>query len=91
VEGTVEGLNLHNNNRYFTLYERLTARAIRCHIAHRINVAEVSKALERRAIVHGRIQIRSDGVPTAIFAEELEVVPDDSELPSLLDLRGIMG
>lgn len=89
VEGTLEGLNLHASARYFTIYELLRGRSVRCHFAERIDTADIVAALERRVSVYGQVKYRRDGAEHSVVAEELHVFPDDGDIPPFDSLRGI--
>jgi hypothetical protein len=44
----------------------------------------------KRVEVSGIIHYRRNGTPISIDVERLEALPDDSELPSLDDVRGLL-
>jgi hypothetical protein len=90
VEGTLEGLNLHANARYFTIYELLRGRSVRCHFADRIDTGDIIAALEHRVTVYGQVKYRRDGAEHSVVAEELHVFPDDRDIPPFGSLRGIL-
>jgi hypothetical protein len=51
---------------------------------------ELFTKFRRRVEVSGLIHYRRNGVPISIDVESIEILPDDSDLPSLDDVRGIL-
>jgi hypothetical protein len=91
VEGRLEGINLHRRHRVFAVYDALTDQRVECRFAHRITLDEVREALARRVAVHGAIRYRSDRRIQHVMAHRLEVFPNDEDLPTFADVRGILG
>lgn len=89
IEGTLESVNLHGE-RYFNVYDVLSGRRIKCTFARRIPVDRITDALERRVAVSGMVEHRPDGYPVRVIARGIEVFPPDDELPSYLDVHGIL-
>jgi hypothetical protein len=91
VEGRLEAFNVHGNRRYFIVYDALTDERIRCDFAHRIDVREIGAAAERRVAIRGEIEYRQTGEIVRVRAAELEVFPEEDDLPSADSVRGILG
>jgi hypothetical protein len=50
-----------------------------------------SQAYGKRTYLFGRITYDSDARPLCIHVQEIDVFPDDSELPTFSDVKGILG
>jgi len=53
-------------------------------------IDDVLGSFRKRVEIEGRIHYRRNGTPISIEAFEIEVLPDDSDLPTADDVRGIM-
>jgi hypothetical protein len=90
IEGTLEAFNVHGHNRYFTVYDALTGERITCHFGHRLEAADIGAAAEKRVAVHGEIIYRDTGEIVRVVAQSFEVFPNEEDLPSADDVRGIL-
>jgi hypothetical protein len=90
VEGRIESLTVHER-RVFSVYDLLTGDRIECSFGHRIPLATVLGAMERRVRVHGAVRYRDTGEIVGMVADQLHPLPDDSELPTSADAYGILG
>ena len=90
VEGRLESLTVHQR-RVFSVYDLLTGGRIECSFGHRIPLETILGAMERRVRVHGEIRYRDTGEVIGMVAETLQVLPEDSDLPSAADVYGILG
>lgn len=73
----------------FVVYDDLTDRPIRC-ILPEDKLDEAMAAFRHRCEIYGMIRYRKDGQPNRIRVEDIIVFPDDSELPSAADVRGLL-
>lgn len=89
VEGTLEGVILHHD-RYFNVYDFLTGKRVRCNFGHRIDLGTITEALERRVAVYGTVNVRSNGQPVTMTAEQLDIFPDERDLPNIGSVQGII-
>lgn len=89
VEGRLEGLIIHGKSR-FLIFDPITGRQVVCFISGRVEWQHVRDALGRRVAATGRIHSRRSGEKVNIVASRFEVLPEDSELPSAADVRGIL-
>lgn len=89
IEGRLESINVHGT-RVFVVYDSLTGERIPCYFGHRIDVAEVGQAVERRVAVQGEIKYRDNGEIVRVVAHDLSVFPREEELPSADQVRGIL-
>lgn len=90
VEGRLESVTVHER-RVFSVYDLLTRARVECAFGHRIELAAILGAMERRVRVHGAIRYRDSGEIVGMLAEELTVLPEDRDLPSAEDAFGILG
>jgi hypothetical protein len=89
IEGRLEAINVHRN-RFFNVYDPLTARSIRCDFGQRIGSTVIGEALEQRVAVYGEIVYRESGEIVRIIAQSIEVFPPEEELPTADDVLGIL-
>lgn len=62
---------------------------VRCYVPEE-KLPEVFAAFRKRVEVSGVIHYRRNGTPISVEVEAIEVLPDDSELPSSNDVRGLL-
>lgn len=89
VEGRLESVTVHDR-RTFSVYDLLTGERIECSFGHRILLATILGAMERRVRVHGAIRYRDTGEIVGMLAETLQPLPGDDTLPSARDVFGIL-
>jgi hypothetical protein len=88
VAGVLEKLNVHNERNEFALYPPVPGYEIRCLFAPAM-FDEVQRAIKRTVTVTGRMDYENDSpFPSMVRVEKMEIHPLDSELPTILDLRG---
>lgn len=90
VEGRLEAFNVHGTTRYFNVYDDLTGERIRCEFGHRIPVAAIGAAAERRVAVDGEIFYREAGEIVRVKAMSLEVFREEEDLPTADEVKGIL-
>ena len=91
--GTIEGkLQTITERRVtkFVVYDPVTDRPTHCYFDDEI-LDEVVDAFGQRVSVSGLIRYRGDGEPVSIDVEEFRVLPTDDLLPSVDEVRGILG
>ena len=54
-------------------------------------IDEIKDALGKRVSVYGLIRSREDGQKVSVEVEDMEVFPNETELPSIKDIIGILG
>lgn len=89
VEGRLEALNVHGA-RVFSIWDPLTGQKIICDFGYRIASQDIGAATERRVIVSGVIHYDLDGNIERVIAQGLEVMPEESALPTAGDVMGIL-
>lgn len=88
VEGRLETVSLHGS-AYFNVYERISGKGVRCYFSED-RLEEVKKALGERVRVSGVIWSRRTGEVVSIQVREIEVFPDESDLPPAEAMRGVL-
>lgn len=90
VQGTLEGLDLHHKHRC-VVYPVLGPTKVRVDFPERLKL-DVLRAVERRVRFAGQIAYKSfSPFPYRMHADALEVLPEDHELPTLGQLKGLFG
>ncbi len=87
--GALDSINLHADANRFTIYPAAGPNRLSCHF-NRKQFASVVDGLGRHVSVKGTLRFYGkEPFPHSVEVEELEVLPRDSELPSLASIRGI--
>jgi len=91
--GSIEGI-LHTisdrRGRIFIVYDSLNDRGIRCNIDDDEIMNRAIKAFGKRVYVYGVISYDNVGSPKRIKVEELRVFKDKKDLPTAMDICGIL-
>jgi hypothetical protein len=74
---------------HFVVQDGVTHNNVRCFF-DLDRADEYMGAWRKRVSVYGEIRYRRDGVPVSINVHRFRVFKDDSELPSVKDVRGIL-
>lgn len=93
VEGTIDGrleaINVHSGQNVFTIYPLIGPKRVLCRFPARLEQQAI-RALTRRVEVSGALKYREGArFPHAVTVQNLEMMPSNDELPTLMDLRGI--
>ena len=90
IDGKLEQINIHNNANTFRIYPSLPgASSVSCKFPQEL-LARVQGALGSFVSVSGECFYRPDSAfPYKIKVQEVNILPRNSELPSLSELRGI--
>ncbi len=89
IEGRLETISDARGGIRIRIKDFLYPRAINCIIPEEM-VQQVLGSFRRRVEVGGKIHYRSDGTPISIEAAQIDVLPEDDDLPSASEVRGIM-
>lgn len=89
IEGRLEAIMDASGSLKIRIKDFLYPKAIVCLVPESL-VQSVLDSFRRRVEIEGRIHYRKDGSPISIEAHVIEVLPEDHELPSADDVRGIM-
>jgi hypothetical protein len=92
--GSIEGI-LHTlsdrRGKIFVVYDSLNDKGIRCTIDDDEIMDKAVEAFGKRVYVYGVISYDKVGNPKNIKAEELRVFKDNKDLPTAMDVCGILG
>jgi hypothetical protein len=87
--GALDSINLHADANRFTIYPAAGPSRLSCHFRQN-QFEQVVGGLGRHVSVKGTLRFHGkDPFPHSVEVEELKVLPRDSELPSLMSIRGI--
>jgi len=88
ISGMLEKVNLHNTSR-FEIFPTIGPRRLICDFSPELR-AQVKDGLDQYVRVSGRLRYKHwDKFPYAITTEKMEVYPEENNLPTLWDIRGI--
>jgi tetrahydromethanopterin S-methyltransferase subunit G len=88
MSGMLEWLNLHNTHT-FHIYPEVGPKKLNCNF-HKDLRSTVISAIDKHVRVYGELRYKKrDKYPYAINVKEIEILPDENELPTLASLRGI--
>lgn len=89
ITGALEKLNLHNVSR-FDIFPPIGPKQVTCDFGADLR-QDVIKAVDKYVRVTGKLRYkRLEQFPHAINAEQIEELPPDDELPTLLDIEGMV-
>jgi hypothetical protein len=88
ISGVLEAINVHNTLR-FNIYPIVGPKKVTGSFSPSLK-ADVIRAITRHVRVQGTLRYKSWApFPHAIDAESIEILPEDDDLPTLAQLRGI--
>lgn len=89
VSGMLEQINIHAHANIFRIYPIIGPKKIECYFK-RDKLNKIISGINRYVNVHGELRYkRRDKFPYAINMGDIEVYPEEKDLPSIFDLRGI--
>ncbi len=89
IEGRLEAIQDASGALRIKVKDFLYPHAINCVVPETM-INDVLSSFRKRVEIEGRIHYRRDGTPISIEANLIEVLPEDDELPTADDVRGIM-
>ena len=89
LEGRLEAILDASGALKIRIKDFLHPRAISCSVPEEM-IDKVFNSFRRRVEIEGRIHYRKNGTPISITAEVIDVMPEDDDLPTAADVRGIM-
>lgn len=89
VEGRLETIQDHDGRLQLRVRDAVMRQAVRCYFPEEM-LTEAFSSFRKRVEISGLIHYRKNGVPISIDVSHIEPLPDDSELPSPEDVRGIL-
>jgi hypothetical protein len=89
IEGRLETIQESYGSLQFYIRDAMLRQRVRCYFPEEL-LPEVFDKFRKRVEVSGVIHYRKNGTPLSIEAEHIIGLPDDSELPTAEDVRGIL-
>lgn len=89
VCGTIETISRRGGAR-FVIYENRNPKAINC-IVPSEKLADAIAAFGKRAEVYGKVYYDKHGRPVRVNVEDIDIFPDNADLPNFRDVKGILG
>jgi hypothetical protein len=89
IEGRLETIQESYGTLQFFIRDAMLRQRVRCYFPEEL-LPEVFDKFRKRVEVSGIIRYRKNGTPMSIEAEHIVGLPDDSELPTAEDVRGIL-
>lgn len=81
IEGTLEMISIHRYPR-FNIYHNLLMRAVACTMPEGL-MEKVKGSLGRRVVASGIVSYNAKDEPIGVKLEDLEIIPEEHELPSI--------
>ena len=89
IKGQLEYINLHGQTNVFRVYPFIGPSYVECGFQESLS-ADAKRAIGRVVRVFGRLHYRDvDDFVHRVDVREIELIPFDSDLPSLMDIQGI--
>jgi len=89
IEGRLEAILDARGALKIRVKDFLYSRPISCVVPEKL-IDKVLSSFRRRVEIDGRIHYRKNGTPISIEADNIGLLPEDDELPTPDDVRGIM-
>jgi hypothetical protein len=89
IEGRLESIQESYGTLQFYIRDAMLRQRVRCYFPEEL-LPEVFETFRKRVEVSGVIHYRKNGTPVSIEVERILGLPDDSELPTAEDVRGIL-
>lgn len=88
LEGTLRAISDQAGGLEIRIQDPLWRRAIPCRVSDN-QIEEAMEAFRRRVEVTGTIHYNRLGRPTSIRMESLEILPEDKDLPTAAEVKGL--
>lgn len=88
IEGRLEAIQDHGGLE-LRVRDAALHMVVKCYVSEEM-LDRVFRNFRKRVEVTGLIHYRRNGLPISIDVSDIECLPDDSELPSMEEVRGIM-
>lgn len=89
VEGRLETIQESYGSLQLYIRDAMLRQRVRCFFPEEL-LLEVFDKFRKRVEISGIIHYRKNGTPISIEVEQITGLPDDSELPTAEDVRGIL-
>ena len=87
--GMLEQINIHGRAHLFVIYPTVGAREVRCSFPPELQKRAI-EGIGKYVGVSGKLRYKKrDRFPNAVDVAGIEIHPEEKELPSIFDLRGI--
>lgn len=92
VEGRLELISGKEGQPvYFRVQDRINKVGVRCIIADELLEKEALNAFRKRVIVSGIIKSDNNGIPRSINVDNIDILPEEKDLPQDNDLVKLLG
>lgn len=88
IEGRLEAIQDASGALKIRVQDYLFAKPINCFVPEKM-IELVFASFRKRVEITGKIHYRRGGAPISIEAFDIDILPEDDELPSASDVRGI--
>lgn len=89
IEGRLEAIQDSSGALKIKVRDFLYQSPITCLVPENM-IDHVFNSFRKRVEIEGRIHYRKNGTPISIEATLIEILPEDDELPTATDVKGIM-
>ncbi len=88
IEGRLEAIQ-DRGGLHLSVRDALLRQTVRCLVSEDL-LNQAFENFRKRVEVSGLIRYRKNGIPVSIKVDSFEALPDDSTLPTLRDVRGVL-
>ncbi|MBV7266443.1 hypothetical protein [Erythrobacter ani] len=88
IEGRLEAIQDASGALKIRVQDYLYPKPISCVVPEKM-IEQVFASFRKRVEITGKVHYRRGGTPISIEAFEIEILPEDDELPTASDVRGI--
>lgn len=89
ISGRLEEINVHAGTNAFRIYPPIGPNKVICHFPQSL-MERAIEAVNKHVNVYGKLKYKPrDKYAQEITVSDLEIYPDDEELPNIVDLRGM--
>ena len=88
IVGSLDSITVHRSHE-FRVWDELSGRPVTCKFS-REKLGDVKEGLKRRVLVHGKITRNVHGLPVGITVDGIEPQPEESELPTIEEMSGLV-
>lgn len=89
IEGRLQTIQDKDGSLQLQVHDSALRQTVRCYFPEEM-LPEVFAKFRKRVEITGLIHYRANGVPISIEAANIDALPDDDELPTPEDVRGIL-
>ena len=88
IVGSLDSITVHKSHE-FRVWDEFSGRAVTCKFRKEM-LDEVKEGLKRRVLVHGTLKRNAQSLPVSITVSEIEAQPDESQLPTIEEMSGLI-